>query len=698
MATAPAVSRPTLNREQQLAQLHRRYGSGPIIALKPSDPDFVYPLPSLQLRLLVPEAYPTERPTIQVVNGELPGWAKKNVQEGFKAIAARGEERWEQTTLLDLLRVLDRELEDLLSAGGEEEDVEVEARVASGNGSRCEATLPATNESGSGMGITIVRPVPDRVEVVRTPPVPSPSEAPPPPASTASSQQSHEKPAPLRKFTQAERNAAGKKRSQDIKQLISRLKLSPHFSGTPDSTHFTVPIDSPRKALLPVALQPVNSARLIVPKQYNLEPPRIEILGIPSDIARRVGTRFEEFAANNPQMTLTSAVNALGAKLHLWAIEEKPVKKEKEPEKDISESHQFEETGEGETPADEDPGKSHIKVIPRPPEWALPTTEEDGNEDDSSGLDFDSDEDGSEVGNEGDQEMKKMDSSTDAPRQVAEHGTSLSCPGVELKGIDLLTVSALNIIIRCSKCKTEQDVLNLRGTAPNERPMPRVVRCPKCQEILGVGFRKEFVHQNASRLGFFDLTNCTIAELRPMDLVPQCEDCSNEETHQEMKGVVRGQMVFTNCRTCFKRMSLLIPELKLLRIGGERSLELKKVPKKTTGKERYVAGTELPLKGKCKHYRKSTRWFRFSCCNNVYPCDRCHDGVESHPSEHANRMICGLCSREQNYRPEDCRYCGNNFLKKSMSRFWEGGKGTRDRRLMSRNDPRKYKRLGKPLS
>lgn len=57
-------------------------------------------------------------------------------------------------------------------------------------------------------------------------------------------------------------------------------------------------------------------------------------------------------------------------------------------------------------------------------------------------------------------------------------------------------------------------------------------------------------------------------------------------------------------------------------------------------------------------------------------------------------MVCGMCSREQNYRPEDCRFCGNLFLKSKGGRFWEGGKGTRDKVLMSRNDPRKFKRRG----
>ncbi|KAI5286069.1 hypothetical protein KEM52_002155, partial [Ascosphaera acerosa] len=79
----------------------------------------------------------------------------------------------------------------------------------------------------------------------------------------------------------------------------------------------------------------------------------------------------------------------------------------------------------------------------------------------------------------------------------------------------------------------------------------------------------------------------------------------------------------------------------------------------------------------------------------VYPCDKCHDAAAGHPNEHANRMICGFCSREQNYRPETCGVCRAVLTGKTGSGFWEGGKGTRDRVRMSRKDPRKYKRRGR---
>lgn len=67
-------------------------------------------------------------------------------------------------------------------------------------------------------------------------------------------------------------------------------------------------------------------------------------------------------------------------------------------------------------------------------------------------------------------------------------------------------------------------------------------------------------------------------------------------------------------------------------------------------------GQELPQRGRCKHYAKSYRWFRlvikswteaqlltiqprFSCCQRVFACDKCHDEASDHPEEHANRML-----------------------------------------------------------
>jgi hypothetical protein len=57
-------------------------------------------------------------------------------------------------------------------------------------------------------------------------------------------------------------------------------------------------------------------------------------------------------------------------------------------------------------------------------------------------------------------------------------------------------------------------------------------------------------------------------------------------------------------------------------------------------------------------------------------------------------MICGWCSREQNYAVEACGFCGRSVIGKKGRGFWEGGKGTRDKTRMSRKDKRKFRRVG----
>ncbi|KKK17532.1 CHY zinc finger domain protein [Aspergillus rambellii] len=61
---------------------------------------------------------------------------------------------------------------------------------------------------------------------------------------------------------------------------------------------------------------------------------------------------------------------------------------------------------------------------------------------------------------------------------------------------------------------------------------------------------------------------------------------------------------------------------------------------------------------------------------------------------YSSYLYSGFCSREQIYRPENCGICRAYLTGKAGSGFWEGGKGTRNKVLMSRKDPRKYKRRG----
>lgn len=62
----------------------------------------------------------------------------------------------------------------------------------------------------------------------------------------------------------------------------------------------------------------------------------------------------------------------------------------------------------------------------------------------------------------------------------------------------------------------------------------------------------------------------------------------------------------------------------------------------------------------------------------------------------ATRMVCGFCSREQ---PLDkaCKYCGKKLATSAAqpsgrnTRFWEGGKGCRDVKMLDRRDTHKHR-------
>jgi ribosomal protein L40E len=61
-------------------------------------------------------------------------------------------------------------------------------------------------------------------------------------------------------------------------------------------------------------------------------------------------------------------------------------------------------------------------------------------------------------------------------------------------------------------------------------------------------------------------------------------------------------------------------------------------------------------------------------------------------------MVCGKCSVEQPLSNKPCRSCGFDFSRPARSRHWEGGKGCRDRSLMSSKDAKKFTGKHKTVS
>ena len=62
----------------------------------------------------------------------------------------------------------------------------------------------------------------------------------------------------------------------------------------------------------------------------------------------------------------------------------------------------------------------------------------------------------------------------------------------------------------------------------------------------------------------------------------------------------------------------------------------------------------------------------------------------------AARMICGNCSLEQPFSQKPCK-CGQPLTRQAKT-HWEGGAGCRDRKHMSKSDPKKYAGMQKTVS
>ncbi|RMD43411.1 hypothetical protein DV735_g1747, partial [Chaetothyriales sp. CBS 134920] len=454
--------------------------------------------------------------------------------------------------------------------------------------------------------------------------------------------------------TAQQKAEARSRRDTELRQLEARLRNVPGFRRHGDGTTFNVPLTLPKPDRLPKALHSLKDTTLTVPPLYPLQPCSIKLAGVDGNEVARVEAAFLQHAVQESQLTLMAHINHLIHNVHLMV-------KDPEPEVDtaivptsLPQSGHVADTDIRKLTLNEE--KPHVHVIPRPPEW------------------------------------------DHRPGSPSSSSIIFSLPNLELYGIELLEIASCSLSVRCLRCKTVIDLKNIRARTSAIMTTSSDA-CPKCSVVISARFTAEPLHANSIKAGFLDLVGCTVADMLPSVFLPTCSYCS---TTAVLPGVVavRGDTSLSVCRTCHQKMSFGIPEAKFLRVSSAAEGLPLRVKDKTQKADKLgiVAGTPLPDYGRCSHYRKSYRWFRFSCCQKVYPCDRCHDaqvqeddGAAKHPNEHANRMICGYCSREQNYRPDVCGICHASLVGRRGGGFWEGGKGTRDRVRMSRKDPRKYR-------
>ncbi|KAI9794623.1 MAG: hypothetical protein M1816_004510 [Peltula sp. TS41687] len=520
-------------REFQIRQLRRRFspqeskhasGSSFVLRMVPSDPDFPFELDSLECVLEVPLDYPrTGKPWLKVTNKDIPRGYQINIENGFKELV----ERMPQATLLQSMNVLDKNLERFLA-----EEKKATIKLVS--------NVKAATSSASARQARAEPPRPYR---------------------------------PRNEVDEAQKLAAKAKRDRETSQLEARLGRLPLFSKDADGVTYIIPLEPRRSDELPVPLQGIRSAKLIVPMLYDLEPCRLEFQDVPRDAAGRAERVFERRAREHRDMSLMAHVNYLAQTLHVLATEEeKESKDERYQPPDITNLKVEEETPTTFHDPDQDPkgrqdltdDRSHIKVIPRPPEWNV------GNDDHSDEEEY------STSSSDAESEEEQPTAAADiAATPTMERGTSLSFPFIELHGIELLELTSLSIVVRCERCKQTKDVNNLKNNATTTQPADlRSESCNKCASPFSVGtfvqqksllrgsweidsvagYRREFVHANSVRAGFVDLVGCQVVDMLPSRFIPTCAECSTAYPSPGMVSV-RGESAIAFCRDCHHRMS-----------------------------------------------------------------------------------------------------------------------------------------------
>ncbi|KAJ3497987.1 hypothetical protein NLG97_g1482 [Lecanicillium saksenae] len=633
----------------QLGQVRKRYspketitsdgGTSMVFKMTPSDPDFPFELAHLHCDLIVPKGYPSKRPVLKVTNKDIPRGFSINVEKGWDKLA----EEKKSSTLLSLINALDKNLEIFLS----EQKVETVKLVHFKDTRHLQQGHQQAQPS-----LAVQKPAAKLVTMSK-PPTPKPYIT-------------------EKKHSKEEIAVAKERRAQEVRQLEARMGRLPLYRRSADGVVFTLPLEPKKKTDLPDGLRSVNNIHLIVPLLYPLQDIRIQLNEAEAKDAEPVEDLFVQRAADQKQMNLMGHVNYLAQNLHLLA-------KMAQLNAAKTETSQSQETTPDATVEDDatvgsEMEKSHIQYIPRPPEWTI------GNDSGNS------EEEGTSSSDDGGVELERVEEKQPtAILDGPEHGTMISFPSIELHGLELLQVSILSLTIKCDRCRTLND---LTGIKPG---MEKTGSCKKCASAFAAKYNPQYVHEHSSRAGFIDLAGCKVADMLPSTFVPTCGRCSTP-SHGLVS--VRGETMTNVCRECHSKFTFKIPDVKFLFITPGTLPPPTSGPKRKTEKLGLHAGEPLPNRGACTHYRKSYRWFRFSCCNKVFPCDRCHEEAEDHPNEWANRMICGWCSREQNYAVDECKFCGRGVIGKKGRGFWEGGKGTRDQQMMSRKDPRKYKRIG----
>lgn len=451
-------------REFQLSQIRRRFSPKEqkqsdmtvlVFKMAPSDPDFPFEIEALDCLLYVPSDYPSGgKPRLRVTNEEMERGYQINVEKGFDAIVAKAP----SSTLLNYVNTLDKQLESILSA--QKADI-ITLKL-----------VPNIHKPAQSERVSISR-QPLKSEVKQWPEVTSQT-------------------LPIRQpvsYSAEQKAEAKARRDIETRQLEARLGRLQGFVKSSNGVDYTLPLEPRKRAELLASIQAVKSMKLIVPQLYNLEPCRIELLGVSREDAQNVERAFKQRALENPQVSLVGHVNYFSQNIHVMAAQSQP--KNIQP---ISQPPQPTVTEPAPEPSQEvlaptisqaeQSDRSHIVSIPRPPEWSA---ESKGDEASDESSEYDSEYDTEDEADEEEETLEAEGQDVANPKVTAEKGILISFPHLELYSIELLELVSVNVTIKCLRCKDAMDISNIRNNAKGDYSGIRSQSCKKCANTLGIG-------------------------------------------------------------------------------------------------------------------------------------------------------------------------------------------------------------------
>ncbi|CEP10943.1 hypothetical protein [Parasitella parasitica] len=735
-------------RKLELIQLETRYKSSfrlvsedkdetvVRLAIKPSDPDFPYEIEALQLQLTVPGDYPKAACTARVLNSDIPKGFAINLERGY---AARVDTSTAHQTLVRQMNWLDRNMETLL----QQAPAPTVRFIANKKESSSTAAAPQQQQQQPVKHFINATAAPINFANTKQPPTPKPSEA--SASSSAPIVQSEQpkpivKPTPTKHYTPSELSTADKRRNHEYRQLQTRFcdSFKTVRSHNSKETIATLVMSVNDTDFTHEQLIGGNDlyVKYRIPALYPLEPCSIEIDNKKLDRTRAnwVSMGFDEHVAHG-DYTLFENLNWLNRNLEHLLSTPPTQKTEEQMEADTISAAQQKDlkppvkttelsvaapvfTPQQQQPSDSkkktslfdeiDDVKKNKVIIVNDPSLIIEQADEEEVE-----VELAEGEDDYQQHLEQDGEKTLIDLS----QPLIRRGTEIRLVDPKLENISLFRCSLLHVMVKCARCKDTVEVENIKpeqqdkqtASASSSKKTPKAERwmsCPTCSSLLGIKFLGELIHQGALSIGLLQLAGCTAYDILPSAYIGTCGSCMADMASTVRLSPHDPPRTF-NCFSCHSKMTCGLGEYKLVKIGSEggerlvadeeQAMKLKK--KKKSKEDPLTIGEPLPDQGTCSHYRKSKRWFRFSCCNKLYPCDTCHDTHEDHHIELAKKHVCGLCSREQNIVSGKSCVCGHEFEKAPQKQaFWEGGKGVRNKVAMSRKDPHKHKGWGKTTS